>query len=123
MERFLEDLDVAGEKLPRETVEAILAQHQASVRQVRQDAAVQIAIHNAGGRNLTAIQALMDMASLETAEDLQSAAEQAVETVKGEHGYLFVSAVPPFHGGSGSPIEKEKPMTLAEALRLRRKRN
>ena len=123
MERFLEDLDVAGEKLPRETVEAILAQHQASVRQVRQDAAVQVAVQNAGGRNLTAIKALLDMAALDGAEDLTAAAEKAVERVKGEHSYLFVSAVPPFSSGSGSPIEKAKPMTLAEALRLRKKRN
>lgn len=123
MEReFLEGLRVAGEALPQDTVDAILAQHESSVRKVRQEAAVQIAVHNAGGRNLTAISALLDISSLEDAEDLSAAACDAVETVKKEHGYLFFTPVPPYHDGSGSPIEPVKQVSLAEALRLRRKR-
>ena len=124
MEReFLEGLRVAGEALPQDMVDAILENHESSIRKVRQDAAVQIAVHNAGGRNLTAISALLDVASMEEAEDLSAAACAAVEAVKKEHGYLFVSPVPPYHGGSGSPIEPAKQVSLAEALRLRRKRN
>jgi len=124
MEReFLEGLRVAGEALPRETVDDIMARHEASVRQVQQDAAVQIAVHNAGGRNLTAIKALLDVSSMEDQEDYSAAAEAAVEAVKKEHGYLFAVAVPPYHGGGGSPIEPVKQLSLAEALRLRRKRS
>ena len=124
MEReFLEGLRVAGEALPQDTVDAILARHESAVRKVRQDAAVQLAVQNAGGRNLTAISALLDLSSMEDAEDLSAAALEAVEAVKREHGYLFLSPVPPYHAGGGSPIEPVKQVSLAEALRLRKKRN
>ena len=112
-------------EMPEEVVEAILSRHEEAVaaqqeqlRQVKLDGAVALAITAAGGRSRKAIAALLDTAALETAEDPESAAKDAVEQVKRECGYLF-AGVPGYAVGTGGTDGgwSEEPMSLAAALK------
>ena len=114
---FLEGLG-----LEEAAVEAVLAAHAAQVAQLQLSHQVELAIGNAGGRNHKAISALLDMESLAKAEDLQTAAAEAVAAVKAENGYLF-EAVPKYakFTGKAEPGQGNEPTTLAGALRARMK--
>ena len=116
--------------LPSEMQEAILERHGAVVadydkrlRQQSLDAAVKQAISAAGGRNLTAIRALLDEQNF--GDDPESDAKAAVAKVKQENPYLFTGLLTA--PGTGSPAARPitnrdlEKMSLAEyrAYRLR----
>jgi hypothetical protein len=119
-------------EMPKEVVDAIMAENGRDIQQLRTscqeweqkyhaarlDGAVGMAIGKAGGRNQKAITALLDLQALRQAEDIQTAAAQAVENVKRECGYLFYTA-PGFAPGTGGVQvgAEEEPQTLAGALK------
>ena len=119
-------------EMPKEVIDAIMAENGRDIQQLRQSAqqweqkynaarlegAVSMAIAKARGRNQKAIMALLDLQALQQAEDLSAAAQQAVETVKADCGYLF-ETVPGYAPGTGSMQARaeEEPQTLAGALR------
>ena len=119
-------------EMPKEVIDAIMAENGRDIQQLRQsaqqweqkynaarlDGAVSMAIAKARGRNQKAITALLDLQALQQAEDLSAAAQQAVETVKADCGYLF-ETVPGYAPGTGSMqvSSEEEPQTLAGALK------
>ena len=119
-------------EMPKEVIDAIMAENGRDIHQLRQSAqdweakyhaarlegAVGQAIAMAGGRNQKAIAALLDLQALQESEDVSAAAQQAVEKIKQECGYLFAVA-PGYAPGTGAmeAQEEEEPMTLAGALR------
>ena len=116
---FLEGFGVEGEAL-----EAILTAHGAALQQQALQHQVAMAIGQAGGRNETAIRALLDMEALSAAEDTQGAVTAAVAALKKENGYLFESPTPPPYAKQtgNTPLTPGEPTTLAAALRARSKR-
>jgi len=127
MKEFLDNLvsDAA-------VAEAILQEHQRIVTDYEQriramgiDSAVRQAVTAAGGRNLTAIRALMDEAALD-AQDAEAAARQAVAKIKRENPYLFADAQVTAPGtGTGSPagdytMDELGKLSLAEYRRYRK---
>ena len=119
-------------EMPKEVIDAIMAENGKDISQLRQsaqdweqkyhaarlDAAVGQAIAKARGRNQKAITALLDVQALKEAEDLGAAAQQAVDTLKAECGYLF-ETVPGYAPGTGAMTARteEEPQSLAGALR------
>jgi hypothetical protein len=119
-------------EMPKEVMDAIMAENGRDIHQLRQSAqdweqkynaarlegAVGQAIAKARGRNQKAITALLDLQALQQEEDLWAAAQQAVEKVKADCGYLF-ETVPPYAAGTGSVQVRgeEEPQTLASALK------
>ena len=109
----------------KETWEQSLRQaeekHQEELRSLRFSGALDSAIHQAKGRNLTAIRALLDLEALKGGkeEDLSS----AVEALREEVPYLFETKpfVPGYARGTGevNPLREESPLTLAGALKER----
>ena len=95
--------------LQPEAVEEVMQRHGAVVedfeRRLRSQAvsgAVRQAVSEAGGRNLTAIRALLDESAF--GDDPESDARAAVAAVKRENPYLFAQ---PFTApGTGSPIPR-----------------
>ena len=117
---FLEGLGVSAE-----AAETILKAHSAAMAEQTLQHQVAIAIGQAGGRNHTAISALLDMETLAVAEDTAAAVTAAVAQLKAENGYLFESATPPPYAkqtGCAAPGGDSEPATLAGALRARMKR-
>ncbi len=126
MRAFLEGL-----ALEPEAVEAVLsrleAMEQAHAQQLRQgelERSLERAVAGLGGRNVTAIRALLDEQAVLRSENMDLAARQAVGQVKREHGYLFQS---PGAQGTGSAravsysMEELGSMSMAEYKRARRK--
>ena len=119
-------------EMPKEVIDAIMAENGQDIQQLRTscqeweqkyhaarlDSAVGQAIAKARGHNQKAITALIDLQALQQAEDLQAAAQQAVENVKRECGYLF-DTLPGFAPGTGAMQlgAEEEPQTLAGALK------
>lgn len=106
-------------------VENILGAHTAALAQQKLQHQVAMAIGAAGGRNQTAITALLDMEALAAAQDTEKAVTEAVAALKKENGYLFASPTPPPYAkqtGSAVPGGDSEPTTLAGALRARMKR-
>ena len=123
---FLEGLGISPE-----AVEAILSKqqevasaHQAQLSQLQLQHAVESAVHRAGGRNLKAVSALLDLESIGASQDIPAALDKALRQLKQENGYLFESPTPPpyapFTGGANTPAPKVT--TLAGALRERMKK-
>jgi hypothetical protein len=109
--------------LPEEAAAGILARHEEVVagfaQQLRNqavDAAVKQAVSAAGGRNLTAIRALLEESAF--GEDPEADARAAVARVKRENPYLFLGPVSA--PGTGTPIPRDltnrdlEKMSLAE---------
>lgn len=120
MRDFLLQMQSRG--LPEELIDTILEAHEQTTRQIRMQGMLELAIAQAGGRNLKAITALLDLEGLQEAEDPRIAAEQAVAELKKECGYLFEQAQtpPPYAAGTGvQSQEPAGPVTLADALRER----
>ena len=119
-------------EMPKEVIDAIMAENGRDISQLRQSAqdweqkyhaarlagAVGQAIARSGGRNQKAITALLDMQALQEAEDVNAAAQQAVDQVRKECGYLF-EMVPGYAPGTGAMVVQgeEEPQSLAGALR------
>ena len=85
---------IDGLGLDEETAQVVRAEHQkivdayeSRIRSLTVDAAVKQAVTAAGGRNLTAIRALMDESAF--GEDIEDSAKAAVARVKRENPYLF----------------------------------
>ena len=122
---FLESLKIGQESLPEDVMEAILQEHGKAVRQLQLESAVQTAVAKAGGRNLKAITALLDMDAIGESQDLAAAAEQAMQQLKKENGYLFESQTPPPYARftGAREVTGSEPTTLAGALRERMRKN
>ena len=117
--------------IPGEMQEAILQKHgdmiadyDKRLRQQAVDAAVKQAVSAAGGRNITAIRALLDEKSF--GDDPEPDAKAAVAKVKQENPYLFAGLLTA--PGTGSPAPRPvtnrdlEKMSLAE-YRAYRTRN
>ena len=85
---------IEGLGLDEETAQAVRQAHQqvvdayeSRIRAITVDAAVKQAVTAAGGRNLTAIRALMDESTL--GDDIEAGAKAAVAAIKRENPYLF----------------------------------
>ena len=94
--------------------------HQQELEQVRFDASLQQAVARAGGRNLTAIRALLDEAALLAAQDREKAIGNALKDLKKTCGYLFDSPAPPAYAvgtGTRQNFETDEPKSLAVALK------
>lgn len=113
---------------PSEATEAILAEHNRVVAQLEAEAAVRQAVSCAGGRNLTAIRALLDESGIAGSEDVSAAAERAVREVKRNSPYLFETPAVSAPGTGGTAIggdftmEELGKMSLSEYRRYRKGR-
>ena len=145
---FLEGLRVGEQGLPREVVEAILAEngrelqaaelaagqwqskytqavaaHEKQLADMAFTGLLQEAIAAARGRSVKAITALLDVEALKGSEDRRGAVEAALQKLKKDSGYLFEpqQTPPPYARGTGAGTgaEYERPATLAGALRER----
>ena len=77
------------------------------------------AILSAKGRNAKAITALLDVETIKTSENQQTALEEALKVLKQDCGYLFQAETPPPYArstGAMVPEENRSPATLAGAL-------
>ena len=121
----LREQDFAGmEQLAKDWEEKYnqaISSHREAMEQMEFDHQLQLAVHNARGRNLKAITALLDVDHLKTSENQQQAILDALEQLKLDSGYLFEMAQtpPPYAQGTGTQmgITKTIPGTLAGALR------
>lgn len=84
MERFLNEL------LGGELAGQVLEKHNAVVSGLRLEYALDRAVEACGGRNKKAIRAMLDETAIMCAEDVDSAARNAVESLKKENGWLFL---------------------------------
>lgn len=84
MERFLNEL------LGGELAGQVLEKHNAVVSGLRLEYALDRAVEACGGRNKKAIRAMLDETAIMRAEDVDSAARNAVESLKKENGWLFL---------------------------------
>ena len=131
MEReFLEGLALEPEVLEAvwERVEAMKTEHAQTLRRRDYEFALERAVSGYGGRNATAIRALLDEQAILDSEDMASAARQAVGRLKREHGYLFQTGTA-LSERTGSArvrdysVDELGSMTMAEYKRARRIRN
>ena len=77
------------------------------------------AILAANGRNAKAITALLDVETLKTCENQQTALDEALQALKQDCGYLFQTETPPPYArgtGAVTPDHYKGPATLAGAL-------
>lgn len=141
---FLQGLKVGEEALPKEIIDAIMAEngkdiqqargaaqeweekynratqeHAAALAAVRLENALNEAVRKAGGRNVKAITALLDMDAIRESEDLSAKLDASLEELKKDHDYLFQTPGLPAYSalpGTGTTPSKA-PATLAGALR------
>ena len=111
---FLEGLG-----LEAQAVQAVLDAHGKAMAAAKMEHTVQTAVQKAGGRNLKAITALLDLDAIGGSEDVPGALEQALQQLKKDSGYLFEAPTPPPYARfTGAPApEMAAPTTLAGALR------
>ena len=142
---FLQELRVGEAALPKEVIDAIMAEngrdiqthkqaaqqweekynravsdHTAQMEKLQFDGYVQNAVQTHRGRSLKAIAALLDMEQLRQANDPMTAVEQAVAKLKEENGYLFETHSPtPYAAATGTAAVGQEvfPNTLAGALK------
>lgn len=140
---FLQNIRLGEQTLPKEIIDAIMAEngkdielakgaasqweekynqavsdHEKALADLRVEHALEQAVTKAGGRNVKAIAALLDMESMKEKDDLSAALQEAVETLKEQEGYLFAApATPMFAKGTGTSSPQTHPATLAGALR------
>ena len=142
---FLQNLKIGEQELPKEIVDAIMAENGKDIQQAkaaaqdwedkynraveehRQQLAeqafqnmLQAAVTVAKGRNVKAIAALLDTETLKASQDQGAAIEQALTALKDECGYLFLQdAPPPYARGTGTRTGEQHtfPATLAGALK------
>ena len=91
------------------------------VRQVEFSYLLKQAVAQKGGRNQKAVEALLDLQAIQTAEKPEEALQDALSALQKEEPWLFLSQTPPpyaAHTGAQSP-RKNEPATLAGALRER----
>ena len=91
------------------------------VRQVEFSYLLKQAVAQKGGRNQKAVEALLDLETIQKAEKPEEALQDALSALQKEEPWLFLSQTPPpyaAHTGAQSP-RKNEPATLAGALRER----
>ena len=79
------------------------------------------AVAETGGRSQKAVEALLDMESLQKAENPEAALQDALSALQKENPWLFQAQTPPPYAvgtGAQSP-QRNEPATLAGALRER----
>ena len=121
---FLESIRIGEDSLPEDVLEAILMEHEKAVKQTQLQGALETAIAKAGGRNVKAISALLDLEAIGESEDVAGALQQAMVQLKKDSGYLFETPAPPPYArftGARETVGNE-PQTLAGALRERMKK-
>ena len=145
---FLQQFTVEGQSLPKEVIDAIMAENGRDIQQAKQSAndweekynkavadhkkeldelsfrgIFSEAVRTAKGRNEKAIAALLDLDTIRSAEDPSAALSEAVAALKKDSGYLFEDedVPPPYAGGTGvrQAAGTDAPATLAGALRAR----
>ena len=122
---YLESFGIAPEvaEVILEEHQKVVAEHEKTVKNLKRDHAVAFAVQKAGGRNLKAVTALLDMEALGE-ESFGENLEAALGAMKKENPWLFESPMPPayapFTGADAAPARKT--MTLALALRERMKK-
>lgn len=143
---FLQAIKVGEQALPKEVIDAIMAENGRDIQNARQagdqweekyrqaqqdhdrqlqalrlEHALQAGVAKARGRNAKAIAALLDMDVICAAEDIPGAIDAAMEELKAENGYLFdTDPVPPPYAantGTQAGVRTDYPATLAGALR------
>ena len=131
MEReFLEGLALEPETVDAvwERILIMKAEQEDKLRRMALEYALNSAVSGYGGRNATAIRALLDEQAILASEDMASAAKQAVGRLKREHGYLFQTGTA-LSERTGSArvrdysVDELGSMTMAEYKRARRIRN
>ena len=85
-------VDLVGEEAAEQIWGAHLGALEQRERALRGDFAISRAILSGGGRNETAIRALMDTEGILSAEKPDLAAAKAIRDLRREHGYLFRTA-------------------------------
>ena len=116
-------LDDAAAQLLRTEHQKLIDAYESRIRAITLDAAVKQAVTAAGGRNLTAIRALMDESAF--GDDIESSAKAAVAAIKRENPYLFGTAQVTAPG-TGAPTsmgytqEELGKLPLAEYRRYRK---
>lgn len=143
---FLQGLKVGEACLPKEIIDAIMAQNGQDIQQAKQSAdiwqnkyeqaiaahgaelqklrmqnALEASVHRAGGRNVKAVAAMLDMTEIAKADDIPQALDAALGQMKEENPWLFQSQTPPAYArfAGGATQEPPAPMSLADALRER----
>ena len=125
---FLQTIRVGEDALPEEVIETILSQSrqeetawQQKLHRMHLEGCLQRSVQQAGGRNVKAIEALLDLDAIGGSEDLQAAMDAAVRDLKARESYLFSGPqAPGYAAGTGSHSPHSgSPMTLAEALRAK----
>ena len=139
---FLQSIRLGEESLPKEVIDAIMAEngkdielakgaastweekynravsdHEKALAALRMEHTLEQAVAKAGGRNVKAITALMDMEAITQKDDIPAAVQEAVESLKQSDGYLFAPVAPTFAVGTGTSSPQAQPATLAGALR------
>ena len=115
--RYADAENVAGAW--EEKYNQALADHRQEMQDVVFGHNLEKAIMAAKGRNAKAITALLDVDTLKSSENQQTALEEALQTLKQDCSYLFqVETPPPYARGTGAaaPQENKGPATLAGAL-------
>ena len=134
---FLQQIRVGEQPLPKEVVDAIMAENGKDIQHYREQAgaweekynsaaashasqlqrmafqnALERSVRNHGGRNVKAIGALLDLDGIAAGEDQETALDAAMEQLKKEHSYLFAGVTPPpYAGGTGTaPVQSQEPM-------------
>lgn len=95
-------------------------EHARQLDELHFEATVREVVAAAGGRNIKAIRALLDMDALQQHPERENALKKAISALKTQESYLFEAAVPPpYAGNTGtSPTKKHTaPTDLAGALR------
>lgn len=111
-----------------DATEAILAEHGRVVARLGAENAVKLAVTAAGGRNMTAIRALLDESAIAGSEDMDAAAKLAVREVRKSNPYLFESAGVTAPGTGGTTVGEDYTMdelgklSLSEYRRYRKGR-
>ena len=120
MKEFIENL--LGQT---EEAAAIAAEFDSRIRSMTVEHALQSAVTAAGGRNITAIRALLDESAIGASEDIAAAAQSAVARCRRQHGYLFEEprVYAPGTGSSrndGYTMEELGKLSLSEYRKYRR---
>ncbi len=144
---FLQSFKVGEAALPKEIIDAIMAQngqdiqaakqgaldwedkynraiadHNRQLSQLRLESMVESAVTKAGGRNLKAISALLDLQAIGESQDVRSSLDEALQQLKQENSYLFEGVLPPpYAKHTGEQTRPAAAFSLAGALRERMK--
>ena len=100
----------------------VVQAHTQQLAQVQLQQQVSEAVLGAGGRNVKAISALLDLDTIGKSEDVGAALADAIGALKKDSGYLFHGAVPQYARFTGTQEPPQKATTLAGALRERMKK-